>query len=338
MQDILEVGVELLDGVGVRGVERQRDHGAHRGEVDAHTPIVVGDGSGIELAVVRLASVLGKIGARILVRAPNGGEARRLGGHDIHAVAVIGRHARHAGADELHDRVLHIAAIEHRADDCQRDVLWANAGRGSTLQIHCHHAGIGHVVGVAQQLLDQLAAALADGHRAQGAIAGVGVGAEDHLAAAGLHLAHVLVNDGDVRRDKDAAVLLCGGQAKDMIVLVDGTAHGAQGVVAVGEHVGYGELGHSRGLGRLDHAHIGDVMAGERIEAQAQATHVSARVVLSKDPIGDGPLADRIRVGELEGVLHSPGHALLGDDRLPIHEINATVIQLHRLCHARTPS
>ncbi len=91
VQDILEVGVELLDGVGVRGVERQRDHGAHRGEVDSHAPIVVGDGSGIELAVVRLASVLGKIGARILVRAPNGGEARRLGGHDIHAVAVIGR-------------------------------------------------------------------------------------------------------------------------------------------------------------------------------------------------------------------------------------------------------
>ena len=63
-------------------------------------------------------------------------------------------------------------------------------------------------------------------------------------------LAGVLVDDGLVGGDVDAAVLLGGGQAEDVVVLVDGAAHGAEAVVTVGQHIGHGELLQAAGPGR----------------------------------------------------------------------------------------
>src|SRR5699024_2060319 len=111
----------------------------------------------------------------------------------------------------------------------------------------------------------QLAAALAHRHGAQCAVAGVGVGPQDHAAAAGHHLAVVAVDDGHVGRHIDAAVLVRRRQGELVVVLVDGAAHRAQRVVAVGQHVGHGELVHAGGAGGLDDAHVGDVVAGHRV-------------------------------------------------------------------------
>ena len=83
---------------------------------------------------------------------------------------------------------------------------------------------------------------------------------EDHLAAAGHHLAGVLMDDRQMRRHEDAAVLAGRGQAEKVVVLVDGAAHGAEAVMAVGQGVGHGEALEAAGPRRLDDAHIGDVM------------------------------------------------------------------------------
>ena len=151
-----------------------------------------------------------------------------------------------------------------------------------------HHAGAGYIVGAAQQLLCQLAAALADGHGAQCAVAGVGIGAKDHFAAARKALAHVLVDDRHVGRHKDAAVLLCCRQAEAVVILVDGAAHSAQAVVAVGQHIGDGELFQPRGTGRLDDAHKGDVMAGHGVKLDLQVFGIAAGVVGLQNAVGHG--------------------------------------------------
>ena len=128
--------------------------------------------------------------------------------------AVVGRHARDAGAHKLHDLVLNVALGKDGADDGKRNVVRADAGTRGAREVDGHNAGIGDVVGVAQQLLCQLAAALAHSHGAQGAVAGVRVGAQDHLAATGEVLAHKGVDDRDVRRNEDAAVLLGRGRGQ----------------------------------------------------------------------------------------------------------------------------
>ena len=144
------------------------------------------------------------------------------------------------------------------------------------------------IVGVAQQLLCQLAAALAHGYGTQGTIAGVRVGTQDHLAATGEVLAHKGVDDGDVRRNEDAAVLLGCGKAKDVVVLIDGAAHGAQRVMAVGEHVRQRELLHARSARRLDDADKGDVVARHGVEANLERLGVAGRIVCLEDRIRDG--------------------------------------------------
>ena len=83
----------------------------------------------------------------------------------------------------------------------------------------------------------------------------MGIGAQDHPAAACIHFTHILMNDRNVRRNIDSPVLFCRRQAKHMVILVDGAAYGAEGIVAVGQHIWNGKLFHAGGLCRLDNAY-----------------------------------------------------------------------------------
>ena len=130
MQDVLEVLVELVNLKAVRRMERQRDHGLDARQVDLDAAVVVGDIGGLELAVVVAAAVHGQKRARVLVGGPDARQAGGLGGHDVDAVAIIGRHARNAGAHELHDPVLNVTLGKDGADDGERHIVWATPGRG----------------------------------------------------------------------------------------------------------------------------------------------------------------------------------------------------------------
>ena len=270
-------------------MEGKRDHRLNRGQIHLDAAVVVSQRRRIQLAIVLPSAVGLQKGLRLPVGAPDGAQAGGLGGHDIHAVAVIGRHGGYARSHEFHDLVLDIAVFEDRADDGKGDVLRADKGLRFSGEIHRDHARIGHVIGVAQQLLHQLAAAFADGHGAQCPIARMRVRTEDHPAAAGVHLAHVLMNHRHMRRNIDPTVFLCGGEAEHVVVLVDGAAHGAEGVVAVGQHIGKREFLHPGSLRRLDNPDKRDVVGSHRVKAQPQMFHVLACVVILQNRPGDGP-------------------------------------------------
>ena len=331
MQDVLEVLVELVDLKAVGRMERQRDHGLDTRQIDFDAAVVVGNIGGLELAVVLAATVHGQKRVRVLVGSPDARQTGGLGGHNVDAVAVVGRHARDARAHELHDLVLNVALGKDGADDGERHVVRADAGARGAREVDGNDAGIGDIVGVAQQLLCQLAAALAHGHGAQGAVAGVRVGAQDHLAATGEVLTHKGVDDGDVRRDEDAAVLLGSREAKDVVILVDGAAHGAQRVVAVGEHVGQRELLHARGARRLDDADKGDVVARHGVEANLERLGVAGRIVC---------LEDRIRDGTALGILGCLRNTVLGSlgrrhNLAAAAQVDAVLVQLnHTVSHS----
>ena len=331
MQDVLEVLVELVDLKAVGRMERQRDHGLDARQVDLDAAVIVGDIGGLELAVVVAAAVHGQKRVCVLVGGPDARQTGGLGGHDIDAVAVVGRHARDAGAHKLHDLVLNVALGKDGADDGERHIVRADAGARGAREVDGDNAGIGNIVGVTQQLLCQLAAALAHGHGAQGAVAGVRVGTQDHLAATGEVLTHKGVDDGDVRRDENAAVLLGRGKAKDVVVLVDGAAHGAQRVMAVGEHVRQRELLHARGARRLDDADKGDVVARHGVEANLERLGVAGRIVC---------LEDRIRDGAALGILGRLRNTALGSlgrrhNLAAAAQVDAVLVQLdHTVSHS----
>ena len=221
---------------------------------------------------------------------PDGGQAGGFGGHHVDADAVVHGQARDAGAGELQDLVLHKAVFIHGAAEGDGHVVGAHPLGGGTGEVDQHHLGGGDVIGVFQQLLDDLRAALAHPHGADGAVAGVAVGPQDHPPAAGHHLPGVLVDDRLVGGDEVAAILDGGGQAEDMVVLVDGAPYGAQAVVAVGHHVGDRELLQAAGLGGLDDAHVGDVVGDEAVKLQVELTSLLPLVVAAENLIGHGLL------------------------------------------------
>ena len=145
----------------------------------------------------------------------------------------------------------------------------------------------------------------------------MGVGSEDHAAWGGIALPHVGVDDGLMGRDKLAAVLLAGRESEEMVVLVDGTAHGAQGIVAVGQYVGQWELLEPGGPGRLYNAYVGDIVRSNGVEFNLQAGHIAAGVVGGHNPVGHGALPRLLRGGQ-------PGRgAVLGGNKSAVPEVNA---------------
>ena len=288
VEQIGQVGLELPDGVGIGGVEGQGDHGLHGGEVHLDEGVIVGalpGGLGLELVppAQALQVVFGDA-----VGGPHRREAGGLGGHDVDAGAVVHGEAGHAGAEELHHGILHDALLEGGPDEGQGHILGPGAGPGGPGEIDGDDLGIGDVIGLLEELPGQLGPALSDGHGAVGAVAGVGVRAQDHPAGGGVPLPHVGVDDGLVGGDELAAVFPGGREAEDVVILVDGAAHGAQGVVAVGEHIGQGEGLHARGPGSLDDTHIGDVMGGHGVEFQGQPLQAGGGVVGLQNGPGHG--------------------------------------------------
>ena len=104
-----------------------------------------------------------------------------------------------------------------------------------------------------------------------------------------------------------------------MVVLIDGAAHGAEGVVAVGQGIGDGELPHAGGPGLLNDAHIGNIVAGHRVKANLQSLRIAGAAVGLENPPGQG----------------APPPLLPGDGggcmENPLREKNAAVVQSNHL-------
>ena len=331
VEDVGGVGLQLVDGVGVGGVHGHCDGGLDGVEVDVDAAVVVSHIGRSQLLVSLGTAMDHEVALGLLVGHPDGRPAGGLGGHDVDGVAELDGQICHAGADELHDLVLDVAVLVDSAADAQGHVVGADACAGLAGQIDGDDLRTGEVIGAAHQLLCQLAAALADSHGTQSAVTSVGVGAEDHLAAACHGLTVVAVDVCHVGRDVDAAVLVGSGEGELVVVLIDGAADSAEAVVAVGQDVGQGESLHAGSAGRLDDADISDVVAGHGVELQTKLVHVVALVVSLQDAVGHGTLGGLFFGGGDAGLLSCLFGA--GADGLAVNEVDAVVIQFeHNVC------
>ena len=305
-------------------MERQGDHTLHLTQVDPDHPVIVGAVLGLQLPeVLRAANVL-VIFPDGLVRLPDGGETAGLRSHDINADAVIAAEFFYTRAHKFQNLVLHIPFGEGRRHQGDGHVLRTYALPGLSVQVYQNHLGGGHVVCIFQQLLHQLAAALAYAHAAVSAVAGMGIGTQDHFSAACQPLPGVLVDDCLVGGNINAAVLFRGRKAESMVVLVDGAAYGAQGIVAVGHGIGNGKFLQTAGLGGLDDAHKGDIVRDEGIKFDPQLPGLPAPVMSAENGIGNGLFPRFIRIGLPLG--------LRGGDNLSVNQIRALSNDLyHRM-------
>ena len=222
-EDVLKVIIELADLVGVGRMERKGDHRADAGKIDLDAAVIVCDVCRIQLLKLSASVMLAEERLRGRIGSPDGGQAGGLRRHDINTVPVIRGHAGYARAHELHYLILDIAVLEDRALDRECNIVWADEWLWLAGEVDGHHARISDVIGLLEELLAELSAALTDRHGTEGTVAGVGIGAEDHLAAAGEVLTHELMTYGDVRWNIDSAVLLCCRKTEVVVVIIDRT-------------------------------------------------------------------------------------------------------------------
>ncbi len=282
-EQVFGVLVELSDGVGVARVEGQGDHRFDSGKIHMHNLVVPGTFFGIELLVGICAAVGREEFVNHFVCLPDTGEAGGFSGHDVDAEAVVHGEGRNAGANEFHDAVLHDGIAEHRTDDRDGNVVGANAGAKLAGEVDGDDFGHVHVPGVAEELLHKFAAAFTNAHAADGTIAGVAVGADDHLAAGGHLFTSILVDDGHVGGYKIAAIFFGGGKPEAVVVGVDGTNDGAKGDVAVREGKRNGEFFQADGASCLDDANVCDVVRHDSVETDAQLLRVGRGIVRIED-------------------------------------------------------
>ena len=114
------------------------------------------------------------------------------------------------------------------------------------------------------------------------------VGTEQHFAAAGHHLARVLVNDCLICRYVIAAVFDCRGQTEDVVVFVDRAADGAEAVMTVRQHIGDREAGQTARSCRLDDADVGDIVRNQTVEGDMQLSVVRRMIVCGENFCGNG--------------------------------------------------
>ena len=90
VKDILQIFVQLFDGIGVAGMEGHGDHGPDLRQVKHDHSVIIGGLSGSQLLIFVLPAVdLIEI-LDLIVRRPDGGQAGGLRGHHVDADPEIG--------------------------------------------------------------------------------------------------------------------------------------------------------------------------------------------------------------------------------------------------------
>ena len=81
--------------------------------------------------------------------------------------------------------------------------------------------------------------------------------------------------------------------------------------MAVGEHVGQGELLQAGGPGGLDDAHVGDVVGGHGVKADGEPLHGARGVMGFQDGVGHGGLHASLGLFCRDQLALLPAHALV---------------------------
>ena len=173
-----------------------------------------------------------------IVCCPDGREAGRFCGHNINSDTEISAESGNARAYKLHDFILNITVGKHCAYDSQRNVLGTYARHRLSGQINAHNLRSVYIISLAQKLLHQLRTALTHSHGSQGTVSGMAVRSQNHFSAACQHLPGKLMDNCLMGRHIHSAVAFCAGQTKHVVILIDGSAHCTERVVAVCQYIG----------------------------------------------------------------------------------------------------
>ena len=304
-------------------MERHCDHRLDLAQVHIDHAVIICACPRIQFLIVFASAVDLVKFPDLLVCRPDGGQAGGLCRHHVHADPEVRAQLVHAGSYKFHHLIVDITISKGGADDRQGYVLGTHSLPRLAVQVNADHARHLDIIGLIQKLLHKLRPALAHGHGAQRAVAGMAVRTKDHPAAARKHLPRVLMDDRLMRRYIDTAVFLRAGQPEHMVIFIDRTAHRAQGIVAVGQHIGDWELLQPRSPSRLDDPHERDIMGGQLVKSDLQVFHIARGIVVAQDAVSHRlPRRFLLRKRNLRA-------ALIFDHICAVQQIDSIVIKFY---------
>ena len=196
----------------------------------------------------------------LVIRLPDGGQTGGLCSHNVNADSEICAQSRNSRPYKFHYFILHIAAAKYFSYDRKSHILRAYSLNRLSGQINSHNSRHINVIGLAKKLLYQLGSAFSHCHGSKRSVSCMRIRPQDHPAAACKHFSGKLMDDCLMRRNINAAVLFRTGQSKHVVILINSSAHCAQGIVAVCKHIGHWKFLKSRCSGGLDNSHESDIM------------------------------------------------------------------------------
>ena len=134
------------------------------------------------------------------------------------------------------------------------------------------------------------------------------------------------MDDRNVGRYVDTAILLGSGKAEHMVILVDGAAHCAECVMAIGQYIRNGKPLHPGCLGCLHDSHKCDIVAGHAVKTELKMFHIVRCVVCLKNGICNGSLSGSflIRFPAGQG-FHFPAFCFRNNSG-PVYQVNTAFI------------
>ena len=223
-------------------MERHCDHWFNGAEINNNHTVVISNLSRIQFLVIFRSVMKGIERFDLVIGTPNGGQTGCLCCHNVDTDTEISTQVGDTRAYEFHHLVVHITVGKYFTDNSQCHVLRTHTLHRFTCQINTYNARHIDIIGSAQKLFCQLAAAFADGHCTKGTVTCMAVRSQDHAAACCQHFTGKLMDNSLMRRYINAAVFLGTGKAKHMIIFIDRTANGTKAVVAVCQYIRDREL------------------------------------------------------------------------------------------------
>ena len=173
MKHFFHMLFEFPDRHRMARMEWQCNHRLDRIHIDLDAAVIVRTGFGFELLIICRTTMLGEIGLRLLVGAPDGAECCRFGCHHVDAHTVLHREIPDTRTEKLEYVVLIKSVCEGLRNQCESHIHRSDARLRASGEAHADDLRIGEVIGMADQLLHELAATFTDTHRAEGSVTGM---------------------------------------------------------------------------------------------------------------------------------------------------------------------
>ena len=163
-------------------MERKRDHRNDGVQIDLYNAIIQSCVTLLHTLEIIWTFVDFKVLFYLVIGSPYRRKTCGLRSHGINAISKIHGHAAYARSDEFKNFILYKVVFKYLSDDAQSHIHRSYPRLRGAGHEHADDLRVIDLIVFSQHGLGQLRTTLTDGNRALGAVTGMGIGNDGHIA------------------------------------------------------------------------------------------------------------------------------------------------------------